>query len=171
MEGLARNLALDRSGFDCGDEEQNIWFHQIAGQAERRGDSRTYLALDSNSKILGFYSLTGRSLGPGISNTEATGRSYSTLYVELARLGVSTDFQGEGLGRQLVADCFARTLELDSLIGVAGVLVKPANEALVGYYRSLGLTQLNGPGDYLAISCRRIRNALNLYIPSTSMGE
>ncbi len=93
------------------------------------------------------------------------------LFVELARLGVATEFQGRGLGRQLLADCFAKTLELDSIIGVAGVLVKPANESLAGYYHSLGLRPLDGPGGYLAISCKRIRSALHLYIPSTSKGE
>lgn len=171
VEVLSKHLALDRSGFDCGDKAQNLWFHQVAGQAERKGVARTYLALDSDSKILGFYSLTGRSLGPEVSNSGTSARKYSLLYVELARLGVATDFQGKGLGRQLVADCFAKTLELDSLIGVEGVLVRPAKQSLAGYYQSLGLMPLDLPGGYLAISCKRIRTALHLYIPSTSKGE
>lgn len=171
LERLSRNLALDRTRFDCGDEVQNNWFHEIAGQAERKSVARTYLALDSESRILGFYTLTGRSLSSGYPGSGTSPRNYSVLYVELARLAIALDFQSQGLGRLLVADSFAKALEIDLVIGVAGLLVKPANEALVAYYEALGLRRLGASGGYLAISCKRIRSALPLYIRSTYTGD
>ncbi len=50
----------DRKGFDCGDEDINLWFSQVAKQHKDKGVSSTFVAIADNasSEVLGYYAIT-----------------------------------------------------------------------------------------------------------------
>ncbi|RLP08089.1 Uncharacterised protein [Propionibacterium australiense] len=47
----------DRSSFCCGQADIDIWLKEQAGQHERRNNTRTFLAIDDDSRVQGYYSL------------------------------------------------------------------------------------------------------------------
>jgi len=50
----------DRSRFESGSGELDLWLRQTAQQHQKRGISKTFVAIadDDPSRILGFYALT-----------------------------------------------------------------------------------------------------------------
>jgi hypothetical protein len=49
----------DRSKFDCGVEELNIYLQKYSSQHQRRGVSRTYVAIeDTAERVLGYYTIS-----------------------------------------------------------------------------------------------------------------
>jgi len=91
----------DRASFDCGVRSLNDWLKFQAGQQERKGNTRTFLAVDSDSnKILGYYaSLAGEvAQNSSIASEAPATAPYSRPAIRIARLAVATDSQGRGTG-------------------------------------------------------------------------
>ena len=57
---LPLNSQHDRKGFDCGNDDLNSWFHQVARQHKERGVSSTFVAVFDNpsAEVLGYYAIT-----------------------------------------------------------------------------------------------------------------
>ena len=50
----------DRPGFDCGDDDLNRWFAQVARQHKEKGDSSTFVAVtdEASAEVLGYYAIS-----------------------------------------------------------------------------------------------------------------
>ena len=58
--------------------------------------------------------------------------------VLLGRLAVRRDFQGRGLGSDLLRDALARTLAISAAVGVRALLVHAIDDAAADFYRRYG---------------------------------
>lgn len=68
----------------------------------------------------------------------------------LGMMGVDKDFQGEGLGRNLLLDASKRALAVSAEIGAKALVVDPADEHARGLYLHCGFREIPGSGRMFA---------------------
>ena len=104
IEALAARHQLD--GFDCGNPGLNRFLLLHALTNQRANSSRTYVAL-RGEQVVGFHTLVVGSVSPEQAPErvrKGLARHPIPLMV-LARLAVSCEEQGKGLGSGLLSVC------------------------------------------------------------------
>ena len=133
----------DRSSFQSGDEQLDLFFRRYAGQNQfRHHIGTTYVAVE-NATILGFATVTVghveiESLAPTLRKKLP---DYPLPILRLARLAVDRTAQAKGVGNRLMRTVFSVAVELREKLGCVGVVVdaKPGAET---YYSRLGFVEL-----------------------------
>lgn len=139
-EPLGSKHVLD--DFDCGKSTLNDWLIHHAGQAQSAGSSKTFIATDAG-RVVGYFSLT---VGQ-IDTLEAPERiskgmgRYPLPVVVLARLAVSLQDQGRGIGFGLLQDAIRRTLLIGEQAGVRAMLTHPIDLEAAAFYTRFGFVQ------------------------------
>jgi len=99
IEGL--QSAHLRDAFDCGDADLNTFLQRYAGQNERQGLSRTYVALpgESEQQVVGYYTIsTGQVVVEHLAPEQR--RRLPRYPLPVVRLGLVIGIQyGPTLGR------------------------------------------------------------------------
>jgi GNAT superfamily N-acetyltransferase len=137
VEKLRRDHALD--AFDCGREELNRFLIRFAYPNQQAGASQTYLGLASE-EVIGFYTLVvGQVAYEGAPERLTKGLARHPVPIMLlARLAVSTAWQGKGVGAGLLKDAMRRTLQAADIAGIRAFAVHAKDEAARGYYERFG---------------------------------
>lgn len=131
----------DRAAFRCGQPALDAWFQKRAGQDERRNLARVFVALDENSEIVGFYSLSAftLSLDEVPDNLAAKLPPYERIPAALiGRLARHERCQGQGLGEILIADALNRILSVARDLAVFAVVVDAKDLKSSEFYQSFG---------------------------------
>lgn len=130
---LARH---DRRHFDCGEPALNEYLRRFAGQHARSNLSRTFVAADENH-ILGYYSLAGGAIQQSNLPSEHEQRfpNYPLPVVRLARLAVTREAQGRGIGQDLLVDALLRTRRMALEAGIIGIVVDAKHEHAATFYQ------------------------------------
>lgn len=127
-------------GFDCGKPGLNEWLLRHAVQAQRGGSAKTFVVADEDHRVAGYFSLT---VGQ-IDTLEAPERvrkgmgQYPVPVVILARLAVSREHQGRGIGIGMLQDAIRRTLLIAEQAGVRAMLTHPIDEDAARFYTRFG---------------------------------
>lgn len=134
----------DRSGFSCGQPDLDRFFQHYAGQNQfKLHVAVTYVAI-GDGRIVGFATVTVGSLErkdtPGAKLRRRL-PAYPLPVLRLARFGVDTRAQGQGVGRALLRCVLQRALSLRDALGCVGVLVDAKAEA-VPFYHGYGFSEL-----------------------------
>lgn len=133
-----------REGFDCGEEALNSYLRRYARQNHERNIARTFVFVDKNNRVLGYYSLASASIE--FESLPAAHAKHAPKYpvpaVRIARLAVDRSIKGKGLGGKLLADALQRILTASSEVAVKVVLVDAKNEAAIEFYRHYGFMGL-----------------------------
>ena len=133
VEKLERGHAID--GFDCGREVLNRFLIRYALQNQQAGASQSYIAL-ADDRVVGYYTLV---VGP-VDYDDASARLKKGLarhpvpIMLLARLAVSTEWQGKGLGSGLLKDAMLRTLQAAEIAGIRAFAVHAKDDAAKTFY-------------------------------------
>lgn len=135
----------DRDAFDCGNADLNGFLRRYARKSHMQGGAKTFLAIDdADSRILGFYSLAPASIAyertPEIVRRGLA--RYDVPGFRLARLAVSRNLQGQGLGGQLLLAAGKRCLLAASEVGGVALVIDAKNESVAGWYASYGALPL-----------------------------
>jgi GNAT superfamily N-acetyltransferase len=136
--GAQHNL----EGFDCGKLSLNDWLIRHARQALGAGSSKTFVATDDD-RLVGYFSLT---VGQ-IDTLDAPDRirkgmgHYPLPVVILARLAVSKNDQGRGIGFGLLQDAIRRTVLIGEQAGVRAMLTHPIDKEAAAFYTRFGFIQ------------------------------
>src|SRR6266498_592749 len=88
----------DRHGFDCGNDDLNRWFIQVASQHKRKLVSKTFVATETESgaEVVGFYAISLLELMNEELPVELQKRLPQRVPAfRLGRLAVSTKHQGK----------------------------------------------------------------------------
>jgi GNAT superfamily N-acetyltransferase len=144
----AQHLQVDLlAEFDIGKPALNEWLLRHAAQAQASGSARTFVALDGQ-RVAGYFSLTvgqvDRHVDRQVNSADVTERPRKGMgsdpipVVILARLAVSVQEQGRGIGTGLLQDAIVRTLQLAEIAGVRALLTQPINEEAASFYRRFG---------------------------------
>ena len=130
----------DRSGFDSGSAELDLYLARQAGQDQRRSVAACFLAIEATtSMVAGFYVLSACHIHLKDLDDDARKKlpRYPTVpAVRLGRLAVERRFQGRGLGSALIADAAMRAIRSD--IAAAFLLAEAKDETAAAFYRHQG---------------------------------
>ena len=125
--------------FDSGKPALNEWLLRHAVHAQAGGSARTFVAVDGE-RVAGYFSLT---LGQ-VDTADASERvrkgmgSWPIPVVILARLAVTVQDQGRGIGAGLLQEAILRTLQLAEIAGVRALLTHPIDEQAARFYHRFG---------------------------------
>lgn len=124
--------------FDCGNNELNQYLRKYAKQNDKKGIGKTYIAVKpSTAKSIGGYYTISTSLIEFESLPEDIARklpSYPIPAILIGRLAVDLNFQGVGLGEELLVNALNRIVQISEEVGVYAVRVDALNERAKQFY-------------------------------------
>lgn len=134
IEKLTRHHGVD--GFDCGQEALNRFLSRFALANQQTNAFQTYAAL-ADDAVIGFYTLVvGEASYHDAPERLVKGpaRHPGPLTV-LARMGVSRNLQGKGVGAGLLKDAMLRTLQAADIAGIRAFAAHAKDEQARAFYR------------------------------------
>jgi GNAT superfamily N-acetyltransferase len=155
----------DVSAFTCRSTEQTDWLRRHARQSANAGTTRVFVATeDDDNAVVAYYGWCMAQLSPAGAPTrllKGAGR-YPQPVALLARLGVDTAHEGQGLGAALLQDVFLRLVALSDDIGCRGLLVHAESSEARDFYLHLVPEFATSPTDdlHLVLLMKDIRRAL-----------
>jgi GNAT superfamily N-acetyltransferase len=117
----------------------NDWLLRHARQAQGSGSAKTFVVADGD-RVAGYFSLT---VGQ-VDTLDAPPRirqgmgQYPVPVVILARLAVSQQDQGRGIGVGLLQDAIRRTLLIAEQAGIRAMLTHPIDADAARFYTRFG---------------------------------
>lgn len=129
-------------GFDCGKPTLNHWLLHHARQAQTSGSARTFVVADDENRVAGTFSLT---VGQ-VDTVEVPARIRAGMgrfplpVVILARLAVSRENHGGGLGVGMLQDAIRRTLVIAEQAGIRAILTHPIDDDAARFTTRFGFT-------------------------------
>ncbi len=127
-------------GFECHSVEQTQWLRRHARQANTTGTARVLVVTEPDSRaVVAYYAWAMATITAVDAPTrmrKGAGR-YPQPVALLARLGVSVEHEGRGLGAGLLTDVIARTADVGAEIGCRGLLVHAETKEARDFYLHL----------------------------------
>ncbi len=126
--------------FECRSPEQTLWLRHHARQANASGTAKVLVVTQGDSAdVVAYYAWAMASIA--VSDAPARLRKGAGRYPQpvalLARLGVSTDHEGYGLGAGMLTDVIYRAAQLGADIGCRGLLVHAETREARDFYLHL----------------------------------
>ncbi|GMR06843.1 MAG: GNAT family N-acetyltransferase [Gammaproteobacteria bacterium] len=133
-----------RKYFKCNKNSLADYLHQHARQNDDRNIAKTFVAVDGNNKVLGYYSLSTSSLEFEQLTEEQTKHlpRYPIPAALIARLAVDSGTEGSGLGSRLLIDALQRILAVSQELAIKVILVDAIDEEAKGFYLHFGFIEL-----------------------------
>lgn len=141
MKIIPLSHEYDRGLFDCGEPELDEYLRAYAGQHSRKGQSRTFIAVEEDSnRVWGYYTLSSASIEFGIVPENVP--RHPVPVALLGRLAVDREKRGQGLGSILLADAIKRVISISEQIGIYAIVVDALNEQAKSFYQPYGFREL-----------------------------
>jgi ribosomal protein S18 acetylase RimI-like enzyme len=134
----------DRATFASGSPALDRWFQTQAGQEERRGVARVFIATDDVG-IAGFYTLSMFSVALDAVPPEVARRlpKYEDIPAALiGRLARAQRLSGMGVGERLVTHALDKILTASQTVAAFTVVVDAKDEGAAAFYERLGFIRL-----------------------------
>jgi GNAT superfamily N-acetyltransferase len=129
--------------FSCGVESLDVWLRAHAAVATARGTARTWVWVDADGRVVGYYALAAHKVSrDGVPSRLGRGGPVEIPAVLLARLALSTHLRGSGLGALLVADALQRVVQATRTVGARLVVVDALSEKVAHFYEGLGFRRI-----------------------------
>jgi predicted N-acetyltransferase YhbS len=126
-------------GFNCGKPSLNDWLVRHARQAQGSGSAKTFV-VTADERVAGYFSLTVGQVDT-LAATERIRKGmgqYPVPVVILARLAVSLQDQGRGIGIGMLMDAIRRTLLIAEQAGIRAMLTHPIDAHAAEFYSRFG---------------------------------
>lgn len=131
-EPLKENHQLDR--FRCSEPELETWLKQRARKNQQDGASRCFV-LCRHEEVVGYYALAaGAVLHARVPGNIRRNMPDPIPVVVLGRLAVDTDYQGRGIGADLLKDAVLRCIRLSQEMGIRALLCHAISENAKAFY-------------------------------------
>ncbi|MBX3301191.1 MAG: GNAT family N-acetyltransferase [Nitrospira sp.] len=146
----------DRSQFDCGEASLNFYLQRYAGQHDRRGFGRTYVAIsESSSTIRGYYTISSGSIA--FETVPENLPHHPVPIVLLGRLAVDQQSQGQGVGGLLLVDALRRAQRAADELGIYAVAVEALSDRARSFYERFGFRALTDDRLHLYLAIKVVR--------------
>jgi GNAT superfamily N-acetyltransferase len=147
-----------RRQFQCGADEVDAWIRTKAWQHQKKHLSVTKVLVDADDRIAGYYTLATGQVDFGDLPPDLVKRlPKRTLPVAvLAWLGVSSDHQGQGLGRLLLAQALRDCYEAGKTFAFVAVILDCINDDAKAFYQKWDFRELPGHPYRLLVSYRQL---------------
>jgi len=134
----------DCSGFNSGESVLDEWLQNRALNNLQAGASRTYVVCPKDSqKVVGYYALCmGQILNQHVTGSMRRNMPQYIPAVILGRLAIDQTWQGNGLGRLLLADMVQRSLRASSEVSARLIIVHAISLSAEAFYLHHGFTRL-----------------------------
>jgi len=131
----------DVSGFRCGNPVLDAWLRQHAATSQAKRTSVTYVWTRSDAVVVAYYSLAPHL----IENSElprrlGRGDPRQIPAILLARLALSDELHGSGLGGVLLHDALTRAVAASQQAGGRYVVVDAIDHDAERFYQHFGFT-------------------------------
>ncbi len=135
----ALNAKHQLDDLDCGKPALNDWLVRHAMQAQSSGSARTCVVVEGG-RVVGYFSLAvGQADAMEVPARIRKGMGrYPIPVVILARLAVSLQDQGKGIGIGMLQEAIRRTIAIADQAGVRALLTHPIDEEASRFYRRFG---------------------------------
>jgi len=125
--------------FKCGETSLDEWLKRRALLNQANGASRTFVAVDDNHTVMGYYALAAGA----VHHQDATRSIRQNMpdplpAMVLARLAVDLRTQGMQLGAGLLRDAVERSLAVAQNAGVRALLVHALHDRAKQFYLYFG---------------------------------
>ena len=125
--------------FNCGETSPDEWLKRRAILNQTNGASRTFVVVDKNQLVMGYYALAAGA----VHHQDATRSIRQNMpgpipVMVLARLAVDIRTQGMQLGAGLLRDAVDRSLAVAKNTGVRALLVHALHERAKQFYLYFG---------------------------------
>jgi predicted N-acetyltransferase YhbS len=125
--------------FKCGETSLDEWLKRRALLNQASGASRTFVVLDDNHTVVGYYALAAGA----VHHKDATRSIRQNMpdplpVMVLARLAVDLRAQGIQLGAGLLRDAVERSLAVAQNAGVRALLVHALHDRAKQFYLYFG---------------------------------
>lgn len=148
-----------REGFDCGDAALNEFLLRQAGQQQRRGFGKTYVALaEDGVSVTGFVTVSAGQVTTSSLSAQSKLPRYPAPMLRIGRLAVDARHQGKGIGQDLLAFALRLAVEFSQRVGLYAVVVDAKHDEAKAFYLRLGF-----------IAC--VDNPLCLYLPVATLEQ
>lgn len=127
--------------FDSGSGAIDRWLKSKARDAMAQRTAKVFVAC-KNDEVVGYFALASSRLNTSELPAPLRGSlpNHPIPVVLLARLGVDRKYQGEGLGKALVADAVSRALASNDSVA-AFALVTNAKPESTSFYSKIGFKE------------------------------
>ena len=149
----------DLSRFDCGKEALNEWLKSKAAKSEGRS-SRCYVVCAGRA-VVGYYCLaTGAVMHGGAPRPLRANLPNPTPVMVLGRLAVDKEFQGRGIGKDMLRDALQRVLQASRAIGARALIVHVIDDQAVPFYAKYGFKPFPGETRTMFLPMEAIRRTV-----------
>jgi GNAT superfamily N-acetyltransferase len=134
----------DCSGFNSGESVLDEWLRNRALNNIQSGASRTYVVCSKDTQqVVGYYALCmGQILSQHVIGSMRRNMPRHIPAVILGRLAIDQMWQGNGLGRLLLADVVQRSLRASSEVSARLIIVHAISPSAEAFYLHHGFTRL-----------------------------
>jgi len=138
-------------GFDCGKDSLNTYISRFACKNDQNNISRTFVLIDNNYVVHGYYSVCSASIEYDELPEEIVTKlpKYPIPSARLARLAVSDSIKGKGIGARLLIDALEKLHHASREMGIKIVIVDALDEEAKKFYFHFGFRSL--PGNELTL--------------------
>lgn len=127
-----------RDGFDCGHDVLNDFLWRKAGQQQRRGFGKTYVALaDRGTDVIGFVTISVGQVEARALPALLKLPRHPVPMLRIGRLAVDKRHQGKGVGQDLLVFALRLALEFAERVGLYAVVVDAKDTQAAEFYRRL----------------------------------
>ena len=140
----------DRKSFDCGTEELNAYLARFSFQNQRSNIGRTFIATDASNnqsgkkEVLGYYTLSTGQIEAEILPSQLKHPRYPVSIVRIARLAVSNNHKGKGLGGEILYSALSKISNISKMIGIYAVVVDAKDQSAKSFYEHYGFESTVG---------------------------
>jgi GNAT superfamily N-acetyltransferase len=145
----------ERAEFSCGQVSLDRFIREQAGQYERRGLGRTYVALEKGGRrVVAYYTLAASATDVRSLPEKARKKlpKHPIPVILLGRLAIDQTVQGRGLGGELLVDAFKSTALAADIVGVFAIIVSAIDDSAQRFYEKFGFVPF-------------VDRPLNLFLP------
>lgn len=125
--------------FDCGTEVLNDFLTRYSLKNDTLGIGKTFVALDEREDVVGYFTLaTAQVVFEDIPDTYRSKLpKYPIPALRIARLAVSKNQQGKGIGKWMLTQAFIKIIHVAEITGLYFIIVD-AKETSKSFYEHYG---------------------------------
>ncbi|MGC9953381.1 MAG: GNAT family N-acetyltransferase [Rhizomicrobium sp.] len=145
--------------FDCGKDALNDWLRSRAAKSEGRS-ARCYVVC-AGRVVVGYYCLaTGAVMHSGAPRALRANLPDPTPVMVLGRLAVDKEFQGRGIGKDMLRDALVRVLQASRVVGARALIVHAIDDEAVPFYAAFGFRSFAGDARTMFLPIEAIKRAV-----------
>lgn len=142
IKDIQQKSALKK--FNCDVDALNEFLSRYALKNDKIGIGKTFVALDNQEKIVGYFTLTTAQVAYQEIPDDYRGKlpKYPIPALRIARLAIDKELQGKGIGRWLLAQAFIKIVQVADVTGIYFIVVD-AKETSTAFYEHYGFIKFN----------------------------